>query len=230
MSIGDEERRGKRTRSRTATPSSRPRCDGRLRRGRRATRAAPTAGARGAEQLGLRVGDDVRHEKFGEGVIIDINGSGDKAEAIVRFPRRRREAAAARVGAAHARVARRRSGGPDGQPISRARWRAGGRRRMIIEAQIRRPGRSTSSRARWRAGGRRRMIIEAQIRRPGRLGRGGCAGWRRRPEIHDQDVDAVLRPDVHGVLRELRAGTVRSPHCQWSNFHMSVHPDGWIAL
>jgi DNA helicase-2/ATP-dependent DNA helicase PcrA len=42
-------------------------------------------GARGAEQLGLRVGDDVAHEKFGEGVILDIIGSGDKAEAVVRF-------------------------------------------------------------------------------------------------------------------------------------------------
>ncbi len=43
------------------------------------------AGARGAEQLGLRVGDDVRHDKFGDGVIVDITGSGDKAEARVRF-------------------------------------------------------------------------------------------------------------------------------------------------
>jgi DNA helicase-2/ATP-dependent DNA helicase PcrA len=43
------------------------------------------AGARGAERLGLRVGDDVRHDKFGEGVIIDIEGEGDKAEAIVNF-------------------------------------------------------------------------------------------------------------------------------------------------
>jgi DNA helicase-2/ATP-dependent DNA helicase PcrA len=33
----------------------------------------------------LRVGDDVVHEKFGEGVIIDIEGNGDKAEARVRF-------------------------------------------------------------------------------------------------------------------------------------------------
>ncbi len=41
--------------------------------------------SRGAEQLGLRIGDDVRHEKFGEGVIIDITGSGDKAEARVQF-------------------------------------------------------------------------------------------------------------------------------------------------
>lgn len=40
----------------------------------------------GAEALGLRVGDDVRHAKYGEGVIIDIRGQGDKAEAKVRFP------------------------------------------------------------------------------------------------------------------------------------------------
>jgi DNA helicase-2/ATP-dependent DNA helicase PcrA len=45
---------------------------------------APT-GARGAEELGLRVGDDVHHDKFGDGVIVDITGSGDKAEARVRF-------------------------------------------------------------------------------------------------------------------------------------------------
>jgi DNA helicase-2/ATP-dependent DNA helicase PcrA len=50
----------------------------------RRERAEPQ-GARGAEELGLRVGDDVRHEKFGEGVIIDITGSGDKAEARVAF-------------------------------------------------------------------------------------------------------------------------------------------------
>ena len=42
-------------------------------------------GGRGAEQLGLRVGDDVHHEKFGDGVIVDISGAGDKAEARVRF-------------------------------------------------------------------------------------------------------------------------------------------------
>ena len=40
----------------------------------------------GAEGLGLRVGDDVRHAKWGEGVIVDITGSGDDAEASVRFP------------------------------------------------------------------------------------------------------------------------------------------------
>ncbi len=42
-------------------------------------------GARGAEGAGLRMGDDVMHEKFGEGVILDVIGQGDKAEAVVRF-------------------------------------------------------------------------------------------------------------------------------------------------
>jgi DNA helicase-2/ATP-dependent DNA helicase PcrA len=42
-------------------------------------------GASGAEQLGLRLGDDVLHDKYGEGVIIDLRGQGDKAEARVRF-------------------------------------------------------------------------------------------------------------------------------------------------
>jgi DNA helicase-2/ATP-dependent DNA helicase PcrA len=45
----------------------------------------PVTGAAGAEKLGLKVGDDVAHEKFGEGVIIGIEGEGDKAEALVRF-------------------------------------------------------------------------------------------------------------------------------------------------
>ena len=39
----------------------------------------------GAESLGLKVGDDVRHNSFGEGVILDMSGSGDKIEALVRF-------------------------------------------------------------------------------------------------------------------------------------------------
>jgi DNA helicase-2/ATP-dependent DNA helicase PcrA len=45
------------------------------------TRPAPS----GADALGLRVGDDVHHAKFGEGVITAIEGSGDKAEAVVHF-------------------------------------------------------------------------------------------------------------------------------------------------
>jgi DNA helicase II / ATP-dependent DNA helicase PcrA len=39
----------------------------------------------GAEKMGLRVGDDVKHVKFGEGVILLLRGDGDKAEATVRF-------------------------------------------------------------------------------------------------------------------------------------------------
>ena len=34
----------------------------------------------------MRIGDDVRHAKWGEGVILDIEGQGDKTEAVVRFP------------------------------------------------------------------------------------------------------------------------------------------------
>jgi DNA helicase-2/ATP-dependent DNA helicase PcrA len=50
-----------------------------------AGRAPTPTGASGAETLGLRVGDDVAHDKFGEGVIIDLQGQGDKAEVTVRF-------------------------------------------------------------------------------------------------------------------------------------------------
>jgi DNA helicase II / ATP-dependent DNA helicase PcrA len=39
----------------------------------------------GAEKIGLRVGDDVGHVKFGEGIIVELRGEGDKAEATVRF-------------------------------------------------------------------------------------------------------------------------------------------------
>ncbi len=46
--------------------------------------AAPTRS--GAESAGLRVGDDVRHGKWGEGVILHMEGSGDKTEAVVNFP------------------------------------------------------------------------------------------------------------------------------------------------
>ena len=52
-----------------------------------AIRAGSTpARTKGAEGLGLRAGDDVVHGKWGEGVVIEIVGQGDKAEAVVRFP------------------------------------------------------------------------------------------------------------------------------------------------
>ncbi|MEO6126190.1 MAG: UvrD-helicase domain-containing protein [Ilumatobacteraceae bacterium] len=38
-----------------------------------------------SQEIGLRVGDDVEHPSFGEGVIINIEGSGEKAEATIRF-------------------------------------------------------------------------------------------------------------------------------------------------
>jgi DNA helicase-2/ATP-dependent DNA helicase PcrA len=38
-----------------------------------------------SQELGLRIGDDVEHPAFGEGVIVDISGSGEKAEAVIRF-------------------------------------------------------------------------------------------------------------------------------------------------
>ncbi len=38
-----------------------------------------------SQELGLRVGDDVEHPAFGEGVIIEIRGTGDTAEATIRF-------------------------------------------------------------------------------------------------------------------------------------------------
>jgi DNA helicase-2/ATP-dependent DNA helicase PcrA len=49
-----------------------------------ALKPAPPAPS-GADQMGLRVGDDVHHGKFGDGVITAIEGSGDKAEAVVHF-------------------------------------------------------------------------------------------------------------------------------------------------
>ena len=47
--------------------------------------SATPARTTGAEQLGLRVGDDVVHGKWGEGVVLEVIGEGDKAEGIVRF-------------------------------------------------------------------------------------------------------------------------------------------------
>jgi DNA helicase-2/ATP-dependent DNA helicase PcrA len=57
----------------------------------RVVEAAIAAGARNApspansHDLGLRIGDDVEHPSFGEGVIIDISGAGERAEAVVNF-------------------------------------------------------------------------------------------------------------------------------------------------
>jgi len=53
----------------------------------RAMRGTGTGPAKhGAEALDLKVGDDVVHATFGEGVILLIEGAGDKAETVIRFP------------------------------------------------------------------------------------------------------------------------------------------------
>ncbi|MDQ2679323.1 MAG: DNA helicase PcrA [Actinomycetota bacterium] len=50
----------------------------------RATRPAPPRPTR-AHELQFKVGDDVRHNVWGEGVVLLVEGDGDKAEAVVRF-------------------------------------------------------------------------------------------------------------------------------------------------
>jgi len=50
-----------------------------------AMRSRDTPQPSNSQDLGLKVGDDVAHPAFGEGVIIDISGTGDKAEAVVNF-------------------------------------------------------------------------------------------------------------------------------------------------
>jgi DNA helicase-2/ATP-dependent DNA helicase PcrA len=52
-----------------------------IRRGK----ASPVHGT-GAEGLGLRRNDDVVHAKWGEGVVLEVVGEGDRAEATVHFP------------------------------------------------------------------------------------------------------------------------------------------------
>jgi DNA helicase-2/ATP-dependent DNA helicase PcrA len=43
-------------------------------------------GTTGAESMGLKMGDDVRHVKYGDGVVVRLRGSGDDTEATIRFP------------------------------------------------------------------------------------------------------------------------------------------------
>ncbi len=50
-----------------------------------ASRPVVTPAPSGADQAGLSVGDDVVHATYGEGVIQNIRGQGDKAEADVHF-------------------------------------------------------------------------------------------------------------------------------------------------
>ena len=51
----------------------------------RRSKSGPVHGT-GAETLGLRTGETVVHAKWGEGVVIEVMGEGERAEARVRFP------------------------------------------------------------------------------------------------------------------------------------------------
>jgi DNA helicase-2/ATP-dependent DNA helicase PcrA len=48
--------------------------------------ASPSETVSGSGSSGFRVGDDVLHGKWGEGVVLDLQGSGDKTEITVHFP------------------------------------------------------------------------------------------------------------------------------------------------
>ena len=47
---------------------------------------SPPVATTGAEAMGLSAGDDIVHTRYGEGRIVELLGSGDKTEAVVRFP------------------------------------------------------------------------------------------------------------------------------------------------
>ncbi len=51
----------------------------------RSGRSTPVKGT-GAETLGLRTGETIVHAKWGEGIVTDVRGEGQRAEASVRFP------------------------------------------------------------------------------------------------------------------------------------------------
>jgi DNA helicase-2/ATP-dependent DNA helicase PcrA len=50
-----------------------------------ATRVAASDRSPGLRIPTVTVGDDVTHEAFGEGVVLEIEGEGESAEAVVRF-------------------------------------------------------------------------------------------------------------------------------------------------
>ncbi|HVV36056.1 MAG TPA: DNA helicase PcrA [Acidimicrobiales bacterium] len=52
----------------------------------RSARGNTPAKTKGAENLGLKIGDDVVHESWGEGIVVDMSGTGDRAEIVIRFP------------------------------------------------------------------------------------------------------------------------------------------------
>ena len=81
-SLVDASSGGRRPAARTAGWSGRDQIVESAMRGKK---VGPVHGT-GAELLGLRAGETVVHAKWGEGVVIEAHGEGDKAEAKVRFP------------------------------------------------------------------------------------------------------------------------------------------------
>ena len=150
---------------------------------RRGVRAAgAVAGARRRAARAARSATTSRHEKFGEGVILDIEGSGDKAEAVVQLPRRRREAPAPRVGAAQ-------EGRLSGYSAGRL---AGGAARGVR--------RSTKTRA---------LAARRCAARPSpRSGRGRSVLQRRRRRSRRTAVAAAL--PLHDAVRRCRADRRRA--------------------
>lgn len=49
------------------------------------TGAAPPVRSTGAEKLGLAVGERVVHDRFGEGVVVRVDGEGSHVRAAVNF-------------------------------------------------------------------------------------------------------------------------------------------------
>lgn len=49
-------------------------------------RSAEPPASTGAHLLGIEAGDRVRHQRWGEGSVLSVSGSGDRATATVRFP------------------------------------------------------------------------------------------------------------------------------------------------
>ncbi|MGD9702003.1 MAG: UvrD-helicase domain-containing protein [Acidimicrobiia bacterium] len=75
------ERSSRRERSASDTDAHRERVvDAAIAAGRKAT-PSPTH----AERLSLAIGDDVRHAKYGDGVVVGLRGSGEDTEARIRF-------------------------------------------------------------------------------------------------------------------------------------------------
>ena len=85
-SLPGRDPRGAGPRDRRRTDSPRSRARGHPRRdGRRGDAGSGGGPAHRPQPPTLAIGDDVVHELFGEGVILDLEGAGDKTEAVVHF-------------------------------------------------------------------------------------------------------------------------------------------------